>query len=257
MSLLFADNSTDNVDCTSNASLDNLDPGTIIWWGYWPSVANALRAQMGKVGTQSTIIFRRAGDGTTLRFQFGRSTTAFLHDSATGMLSANAWLCVAHSWDVASGGTSSWYRGTRTTSMSSVGGTPTVGSGTHDDSGGSLTVGLYTGLNSDAVRVATMAVFNRALSLAECNAWQFKPRVTSGCVGFWNFGYNGTNTQPDWSGNANNGTVTGATVADHVSIGPPFGYARRQSYIVAAAGAQGFHGALLGGVRNVQLGMLN
>ena len=31
-------------------------------------------------------------------------------------------------------------------------------------------------------------------------------------------------TQPDWSGNGNSGAVTGATVADHVPLGPPFGF---------------------------------
>jgi hypothetical protein len=50
------------------------------------------------------------------------------------------------------------------------------------------------------------------------------PRPIAGCVGFWHLGANGVGTQPDWSGNANAGTVTGATVSDHVPLGPWFGY---------------------------------
>jgi hypothetical protein len=40
----------------------------------------------------------------------------------------------------------------------------------------------------------------------------------------WFPGSNGTGTQPDYTGNANNCTVTGATQSDNVPIGPVFGY---------------------------------
>ena len=37
-------------------------------------------------------------------------------------------------------------------------------------------------------------------------------------------GYNGTGTQPDWSGNANSCTVSGATLSNHAPIGAPFAF---------------------------------
>lgn len=43
----------------------------------------------------------------------------------------------------------------------------------------------------------------------------------------------GASTEPDWSGNGRNGTVTGATIADHVPLGPPFGY--DEPFVSAAA----------------------
>ncbi len=49
-------------------------------------------------------------------------------------------------------------------------------------------------------------------------------------------GYAGTGTQPDWSGNGNTGAVTGATVADHAPLGPPFGFDAGFPFIAAAVG---------------------
>jgi hypothetical protein len=86
-------------------------------------------------------------------------------------------------------------------------------------------------------RGAILALFNRVLLLPEIQAWQYRPRNLSGCVGFWRLGSNGTATQPDFSGNGNSGTVTGATVAED----PPLGKWRRRAHVyvpwAAAVGA--------------------
>ena len=79
------------------------------------------------------------------------------------------------------------------------------------------------------------AWWNRILTAGEIHAQQFHPHRTSGCLCIWLPGYNGTTNVPDWSGNANTGTITGATVSDQVPI--PF---RRRGplyvpYTVAAA----------------------
>lgn len=71
--------------------------------------------------------------------------------------------------------------------------------------------------------IAWFGFWNRILSLGEIWAQQFRPHVTSGCLWFGHLGANGTGTQANWAGSGNNGTVTGATVADHVPIRPWFG----------------------------------
>jgi hypothetical protein len=62
---------------------------------------------------------------------------------------------------------------------------------------------------------ATAYLGSSLLTLGEIQSWQFAPRMMAGCVGFWRLGDNGTGTQPDLSGNGNNGTVTGATQSDN------------------------------------------
>jgi hypothetical protein len=93
-----------------------------------------------------------------------------------------------------------------------------------------------TGVAPHVGSIALVALWDRVMSLDELISQQFRPRVSDGCALFSLLGYNGTGTQPDWSGNGNVGTVTGATVADHAPI--PF---RRVGslyvpYTVAAGG---------------------
>jgi lysophospholipase L1-like esterase len=62
--------------------------------------------------------------------------------------------------------------------------------------------------------IGWVRVFNRKLTLAEIQLEQYSKRpMTTGCV--LDSEYHGTGTQMDRSGNGNNGTVTGASVADH------------------------------------------
>jgi len=81
-------------------------------------------------------------------------------------------------------------------------------------------------------------VIRRRLTLGELQQLQFAPL---GACNVTNtellFEYHGTGTQADYSGNGSNGTVTSATVADHVGLGPSFGFDPGWiPYTVAAAG---------------------
>jgi hypothetical protein len=71
-------------------------------------------------------------------------------------------------------------------------------------------------------RIGIAMVVNRAMSAAEIAAWQFRPRVVAGTVGYWVL--TGSGTQPDLSGNGNNGTITGGSQADNPPLGPIFGF---------------------------------
>ena len=70
--------------------------------------------------------------------------------------------------------------------------------------------------------MAVVAVWEEAFSLDQCKAqyWRAVPTATSVLIS--QLGFNGTGTQPDWSGNLNTGAVTAATVTDHAPLPQPF-----------------------------------
>ena len=91
-----------------------------------------------------------------------------------------------------------------------------------------------------AGKLAYVQIFNRALDVNEINQIMRIPgSVPRGLVLFWNF--LGGSPEPDYSGNGNSGTVTGATVsADNPPINGMFLPRRfsRNSYVVPATPAQ-------------------
>lgn len=71
--------------------------------------------------------------------------------------------------------------------------------------------------------IARVGVYNTKLTLAQIQALQFAPTAfwnNANCVALHDL--YGTGTQPDLSGELNNGTVTSATVASHVPRGAPY-----------------------------------
>ena len=97
--------------------------------------------------------------------------------------------------------------------------TPT---GTLDtDASASLLVGFRDSTRRFIGDVSRVAVWAEAFSLADCqmNYWRFLANVNMRL--FCELGYgHGTGTQLDWSGNGNDGTVTGAALANHPPIVP-------------------------------------
>jgi len=103
-------------------------------------------------------------------------------------------------------------------------GFPVVGSGTTtDESAGSMIQGAN--IDFDTFLGGLLAICgyeNDDYTLGLLKNTQFRPEKYSTTVGFWNPGFNGTTNVPDWAGNSNTGTITGATVAAHVPLGLPF-----------------------------------
>jgi hypothetical protein len=133
------------------------------------------------------------------------------------------------------------YRGTLTSNAVSHGWTASnVGSGNvNSASGEALLVGGSTGANRDFDgEVALFGMVDQAWTLAQVIAqqWTLSP-ISPPYKVFWNLGFAGSasQTQPDWSGNGNNGTVTNATVAPHVPL-PVFPFQTSMPYAVSAAG---------------------
>lgn len=239
MGLTFAAATTDKVDVGSGATLDNLSPGTIITWCYPTDVGTYNRRIAVKQGTQPLAFLVADTAAGDLVLFYSRATTVLKVRTGTGVITVDNWQCLAATWDAAGvAADQKLYRGTLTTSLAELTyAEQGVGAGAHDDAAAVLVLGNRAGLSTPFIgRLAWVGIWNRALPLGELLDQQFHPHVTSGCVGFWHLGFAGTGTQPDWSGNGNAGTVTGATVGAHVPLGPVFGFDSMDAYLVAAAG---------------------
>jgi hypothetical protein len=236
-SLSFANDSTDRADCGSAAALDNLTAGTVVGWMYITSVSGSncgVIAGKGSTAFTGNKAFDTcpAGGVASQRLIVQRNTTD-LDVRSTNWLSTGTWYFLAYSFDTSLTDTDQHlYMGTLTTTVAEETAyvKQQVGSGTvKDDSANSFDIGnigagtVFEG--GGARRIAFVGLWGRQLSLAEIKAQQFHPHLTGNSdLGMWFPGSNGTGTQPDYTGNANNCTVTGATQSDHVPIGPVFGY---------------------------------
>jgi hypothetical protein len=262
--LLFADNSTDNVNFGAGASFGPLNIGSVIWWGYWPSVANVVRGIFNKevAGASDDITcFRRAADGTVIRLQLTTSATTLLADTTTGTVVANTWLCMLARWNV--GVAASWMRGTESEPLLDRSSAPTLGSGTHNSGAQSFRIGAVSGC--DAMRVGPFAVFPRWLSDNEARAWQRRSIPRPGNVLFVLPGATDASTiQRDLSGCGNHGTITGATLTEGPRMVRVKPYRRRDIvfmpptlFTVTVAGTLATAGALSKEPRKVLAGVLS
>ena len=240
MALTFGAATSDRVNHgTGNA---NLSPFTLLLW-IFPTTLNTndAIAHRGTFAANNRRSFFQSDSSGNLQLSVDRSTTDTIYITNDAPLVLNEWNFVAASFDSSAGAgeIANIYRGSLTALVTERAyGTATDGSGTlADDSAASFIVGNIANFTTAFKgRIAIAAYVLGAWSLAQIQAWQFRPRMVDGIKLLAVYGYAGTGTQPDWSGNANNGTVTGATVADHVPI--PF---RRSGplyvpYTVAALG---------------------
>lgn len=229
MALSFP-NATDRVECGSNAVLDNLTKGTYAAWIYPNGITSDSRiVQKGLAASGIRNMGIDGASGAGKLYVYAYRPTIVLMISSTGLVTDTTWQFVAGTFDsTLTDNDQHLYRGTLTSAVTEAAtySARTVGSGalgdnsaTNQSIGNRAPAGAYPFLGV----IAWVGIWNRQLSLGELQAQQFRPHVTSGCVLFMHLGYAGTGTQPDWSGNGNNGTVTGATVSAHVPLRPVFG----------------------------------
>lgn len=248
MALDFVTAGTDVVNHGSDTSLDDLSAVTRMFW-IKPDVFASNDSIWGK--KQGSINQRFAiNDGSgNLRIFMDLSVATISYITSSLALSTGSWHFVSYTFDNAgsTGSRTHIYIG----GVSTVAAEPTYS--LTDDGGGTYTAdaaaNYYVGNNGNIAnsfdgKIAWHGCWNRVLPLSEILAQQFRPHVTSGCVLFCHYGFNGTGSQADWSGNGNAGTVTGATVADHVSLGPPFGFdlGWQGAFAAAAAASMAYPG---------------
>lgn len=238
---LGAGSATEWINLGAGASLGDLDPFTLLYW-LNPTTLTGGRLLYRKAGT-GIKLFTLNGTGGNVQMQFQRAGgfTNYLTND-TPLASTGSWIFLAGDYDssAAAGEIHNIYKGTLTAAATECTyGTATDSSGaTLADAAGDFIVGgRVSQPNAFQGAIAIHAVFNRKLTLAEIVSWQWQPRMMSGCVALHHFGFNGTSTQPDYSGNGNSGSVSGPTQSAHVPLGQPFtrGVAICPSVVAAAA----------------------
>jgi len=216
-------------------------------WVY-PTTLTASRGlfTIGATSSIPTVAIRLATAATDLDVRVQQATSQAQYVSNDNPLALNTWCMIAATYSQGSTPRSRIYRGTLTAeAVESTYVTTTTGTGNKSSetgSGSNLTWGnRFTAGPAYAQafqgRIAVGAYFSRVLTLGEIQSWQFRPRMMTGCVAFYHLGFAGTGTQPDWSGNGNAGTVTGATVSDHAPVRAFRSVSPIPSYTVGAAAA--------------------
>lgn len=225
MSLLF-NGGTDHVLIATNASNQDLSSVTVMMWIKFTSITQDDRLWTKNAYTKFLAVGYNVAN--QIYWNVGRATTASDAASAQGNLATATWYCIGLTYDEANG--CKIYRGSLASAIAEETydtSFPKVGSGTTDADEGGGNGGISIGDQGDALafhgNIAVVAYLSKVLTLGEMKAWQYSPKVTAETVAFHHLGYAGTSTQPDWSGHSASGTVTGATVAVHVPLRPPFG----------------------------------
>ena len=239
MSLSFTRLSTDHVDHGSNASLDTLGAGVYMMWMFSGASADVdwQLFEKNESATKSAL-----NPDFNWGAEIGRDSVDLLVRANIGNFAsygAAKWLFLAFAFDrTGADGDQKLLMGDLTTAATepSTYSTQTVGSGNFvADASNSLIVGNQAAGNRGVEdSIASLHLCNVLLTNAQIRAQQFRFRKLLSSVILCEYGWNGTNLQPDWSGNGNNGTVTGATVSDHVPLGPLFGFDTSLTSTVAA-----------------------
>jgi hypothetical protein len=223
-SLSFTNATSDRVIVNAATPINTLSTFTLLAWVYLTSVTDSRVIVRKGTNVSAGWFTILSGAGGNIRLRVARATTAsdFITND-TPLAVPNKWYLVAFTFNTGAGQVGNIYTGDLTTSASlRTLGTNTNGSGAvSSDSAVNLGIGNVPSASAAAAfpgKIAYVALINRELSLGEIRSWQFRPRFIPGTVGFWKLGYNGTNSQTDYSGKANSGTVTGATVSSHVPI---------------------------------------
>jgi hypothetical protein len=227
MALNFTGNTT-RVTHAASATIDNLAALTLMYWCQLPTSPQGQYFAIKDPSAGTMEWYNSSGDVIT--FRRARATSALRLEAAVGNFSAyvaGAWIyvCVIMNSGGADGD-QKLLMGSLTAPAAepSSYSSRTVGSGAlTSESGQVLDVGAAFNLELNGPG-AIFHLVNRAMPVAEVQAQRLMPRPVDGSVIFCHYGYNGTGTQPDWSGKGNSGTVTAATVAAHVPLGPPFGF---------------------------------
>ncbi len=236
MALDFTGDATDRVEIAAADSIDDLTAFSHWQWINLDASADNRRA-WSKNGDAGSQLVLNASEAIGVEIQ--RATTDAVIVTPTGQFSTGEWTCICFTYDETDG--PRVFTGNLTTALTEVSYTTrTVGAGsTNADNAGPLNIGNRASgdAKSPDGRIAIHRLFNTRKTLAQLQAQQFRPYPTSDLVLYQILGFNGVGTQPDYSGNGNSGTVTGATQADHVPLGPPFGFDAPVVFAAAAAAA--------------------
>ncbi len=241
MAFTFEDESTDRVDFGSATNLDNLVDATYLLWIKPLNVTaefNGILTKFNNSFLQGISLHTDIPLGSgVIGLDVNDTTFGRIQIRSNAVFTAGTWQLLAITVDHDVEGNNDIFRGTLTSSASSVfdlGTSVYVLPVAYDDSANNYKLGgvIQTDTSvSYGGDYASVAIFNRVLSLGEIIGWQWRPQVLSGCVGFYQLGWSGISSVPDLSGNGNTGSVSGVTLADHVALPPAFGFNYEQGLL--------------------------
>lgn len=222
MALNFASAGSDRVDCGSAGGIDDFTAFTFIAW-LNPTTTVSGDTIFSKGADVKQVEYRAS---VRLRLRVGRATTGAEAESSNNFLTVGTDHCFACTYDESDG--PRLFVGSTTVQLieDAAYSTQTVGSGaTTADAASALLLGNRPGNDKGfGGDISTAMYLNTRLTLKQLQALQWRMVNQASTKGHWILGLNGAGAQPDLSGNANAGTITGATVADHAPIPPPFGF---------------------------------
>jgi hypothetical protein len=229
MSLTFSA-STDVVNCGIGATINNVYTGSSLYWVYLTSAAADFRFMQKGCGADVSVNWWAFYlTGTFLECNHARTTgtTQQAQSSVANFANwaINKWMCVAFTWSDSTITDNKLFVGDLANPLAepSSYSVQRLGTGSaRADAAYDLTLGNKK--NSSAPlpgRMAVALMWNRVLTQGELQQAAFCRRVGGGgLILNVEMGFSGLTTQVDWSGNANNGTLTGCAVSDHVPLGP-------------------------------------
>lgn len=234
-SLTFTNNNSDRVNVGQAASLDDMQGTTsptgnftACMWININTTADKIIFQKGTFGGSSAQSFILEFSTGNFHYIYVRSTSLEMEAPKANFsaLATSTWvfLCAVANAGGANGDQDLWL-GNLTTAPAEPSSytSQVVGSGDHTTNGSDDMIIGNDVNQTQAIpgQIAMIGFWKRAFSSTEMDAlrriWNCNyPVASQGC---WVFGVgNSTGTQPDWSGNGNNGTVTGATATDMPAV---------------------------------------
>ncbi len=209
------------------------NPSTWLMWVYIPSdpgaIVNTFAEKVGSGSERISLHYIGGGGALDVMRVVITGTSALDYRSEAGDITYAGWLFLAYVIDTSAADDNRvlFYKGDLSTPATlSTPSLTTEGSG-YDSTTSTLRVLNASGADDEPMngRMAKIAAWDSVLSAARIKGLQFAPHWNDGVPRFYyELGFNGTGSQADWSGNGNAGTVTNATIADHVPLGPPFGF---------------------------------
>jgi hypothetical protein len=229
----------------SSASLDNFTSFSGIVWINLAALAKddyiLFKGNAGGLRRWRLILDDTSGN---LQFVVDRTTGLGYTTTSTIGASTGSWEAFAFSYDNSDSTQSAHkiFKGTLTSAFVEEG-IYGAGQGSANSIATDQDGDLAIGINPDALptsflngSIAVVKLFDSLLTLDEFIAEQWIAHTNrTDCVYNPPMGFTGTTTQVDLSGNANNGTITGATISDHVPLPSPFGFAESGIRLGSAA----------------------
>jgi len=218
----------DRIDHGTGSSLDNIDTGAVATWiKLTTGTGYSALWQKGLAASGFQLIGLNDGSAGEIFFAKATTSTNPSHVSVEE-IAIGVWTFVGVTWDFSVDLDQlniHIYLGDRSTpAVESTydGGAFGLGSLVSNAGRNAVVGNNEPGANDFNGEIANFKYWNRVLTLSDLIAQQYGAPVGAGCLLHTEYGINGTGTQADWSGNGNNGTVTGSAVSDHAPIPKPF-----------------------------------